>query len=143
MTTALIEIAEQELFLVSELREKELARLDLVAQKGKSLLDIEIVDKATYKLVHDGQIELRDNRTRISKGRLLFTEALTKQTKEAIQCEKDLIARIEPTEQLLKAKKDAYDTEQERIKKEKEESELLVLQDRLQELNKYGVVMDI
>lgn len=143
MTTALTEIAEQELFLVSELREKELARLDLVAQKGKSLLDIEIVDKASYKLVHDGQIELRDNRTRISKGRLLFTESLTKQTKEAIQCEKDLIARIEPTEQALKAKKEAYDNEQERIKKEKEEAELIVLQDRLQELNKYGVVMDI
>jgi len=143
MTTALTEIAEQELFMVEELRAKEFNRLDLVAMKWKSLLDIEIVDKASYKLVHDGQIELRDNRTRITKGRLLFTESLTKQTKDAIQYEKDLIARIQPTEEALKAKKDAYDKEQDRIKKEKEEADRKVLQERLEELQKYGVIQDI
>lgn len=137
MTTALTEIAEQELFLVPELREQELAKLDLVALKAKTALDIEIVDKKTYEAVHEAQMECRNNRTRISKGRLLFTEILTQQTKDAIKIEKEMIAKIEPTEQALKAKKEAYDNEQERIKKEKEEAELLVLQDRLQELNKY------
>lgn len=143
MTTALTEIAEQELFIVEELRAKEFNRLDLVAMKAKTALDIEITDKLSYKIVHDAQIELRDNRTRITKGRLLFTEWLTKQTKDAIQCEKDLIARIQPTEEALKAKKEAYDKEQDRIKKEKEEAELLVLQERLEELQKYGVIQDI
>ena len=143
MTTALTEIAEQELFIVEELRAKEFNRLDLVAMKAKTALDIEITDKLSYKIVHDAQIELRDNRTRITKGRLLFTEWLTKQTKDAIQCEKDLIARIQPTEEALKAKKEAYDKEQDRIKKEKEEAERKVLQERLEELQKYGVIQDI
>lgn len=142
-TTALTEVAELELFSVNELREKELSRLDLVAQKAKTALDIEIVDKKTYEIVNDAQMECRNNRTRISKGRLMFTESLTKQTKDAIQCEKDLIARIEPTEQALKAKKDQYDLEQDRIKKEKEAAELQILQDRIDEFKSYGVIMDI
>ena len=143
MTTALTEIAEQELFLVTELLEKEEARLDLLAIKAKPALETKIVDKASYKIIHDAQIELRDNRTRISKGRLLFTDRNTRQNKEAIQCEKDLIARIQPTEEALKAKKEVYDTEQDRIKKEKEEAELRILQDRIDELTKYGAVLDV
>jgi hypothetical protein len=142
-TTALTEIAELELFSVNELREKELSRLDLVALKAKTALDIDIVDKKTYDIVHDAQMECRNNRTRISKGRLMFTESLTKQTKDAIQCEKDLIARIQPTEEALKAKKDEYDSEQDRIKKEKEAAELQTLQDRIDELKSYGIIMDI
>ena len=54
-----------------------------------------------------------------------------------------MIARIQPTEEALKAKKEAYDKEQDRIKKEKEEAERKVLQERLEELQKYGVIQDI
>ena len=138
-TTALTEIAEQELFTVSELRENEVARLDLVATKAKTALDIEIVDKKTYEIVHEAQMECQKNRTRLSKGRLAFTEILTIQTKDAIRVEKELIAIIEPTEQALKAKKLAYEAEQARIKAEKEAQAMKILEERNNELLSYGV----
>lgn len=142
-TTALTEIAEQELFTVSELREKEHARLDLVALKAKTALDIEIVDKKTYEAVHEAQMECQRNRTRISKGRLAFTEILTIQTKDAIRVEKEMIAIIEPTEQALKAKKIAYDTEQARIKAEQEAQAMRILEERNNELLSYGVTVPL
>lgn len=58
--------------------------------------------------------------------------------KKVIEVEKDLISTIEPTEEALKAKKKAYDDEKERIKAEEAKKAEEALNNRVQELAKYG-----
>lgn len=134
------ELVETQIFSVQDLRNSEVLRLEEVAKKGQEAIDIDITDKATLKLVHDARIMLQKNRTTISKSRLAFTAGLTQAQKDAIQIEKDLIAIISPTELLLEEKEKAYEAEQDRIKKEKEEAEQANIQKRFDALNEIEAV---
>ena len=138
--TETTEMVETKIFSVQDLRTAEIARLEEVAKMGTDMLKVEITDKATLKAVHDARIVLQKNRTTITNSRKAFTENLTKAQKDAIQIEKDLIAIISPTEILLDEKEKAYEAEQARIKKEKEEAEQAIIQKRYDALNEIEAV---
>lgn len=138
--TETTDLVETKIFSVQDLRTAEVLRLEEVAKKGKEAIDIEIIDKATLKAVHDARIILQKNRTTILKSRLAFTAGLTQAQKDAIQIEKDLIAIISPTELALEEKEKAYEAEQARIKKEKEEAEQANIQKRFDALNEIEAV---
>lgn len=138
--TETTDLVETQIFSVQDLRNAEVLRLEEVAKKGQEAIDIDITDKASLKLVHDARILLQKNRTTISKSRLAFTAGLTQAQKDAIQIEKDLIAIISPTELALEEKEKAYEAEQARIKKEKEEAEQANIQKRYDALNEIEAV---
>ena len=93
------------------------AELIELAKKYESATQIEIVDKTTYDQVHKAQIELRDTRNAIKEQWLAIRENANKFIKQVTTAEKELLALIQPTEDILIAKKDAWK------KKEEEEKE--------------------
>lgn len=114
------------------------AELITLADEAKKALSVEIVDKKTYEQVHQAQMILRDARVNIEKtGKTMREDAVAYQ-KKVIEVEKDLIAVISPVEEELKAKKKVYDDEQERIKEEEARKAEEALNNRVQELAKYG-----
>jgi nucleolar protein involved in exit from mitosis len=84
-------------------------------------------------------MKLRDERIKWQNARKEFTEPLDERKKIAIERERAITSNIIPYEEELKAKKEAYDAEKERIKAEKEAEEMRILQTRIDELTKYGV----
>lgn len=58
--------------------------------------------------------------------------------KQVIEVEKDLVSVISPTEEALKAKKKSWNDEQERKKEEEARKAEEALNNRVQELAKYG-----
>lgn len=135
MTDTTTALAEAQIFEVTDLKDKEAARLQALADKSKKALEIEITDRLTLKEVHDARIALRDNRTKLAKDRKGFTAHLDEKKNSAISIEKELLGIISPIEEALLAKEEAYEKEQERIKAQQKKEEEENLQRRIERLN--------
>lgn len=141
MTNQIIDITS--IFTSENFYESEKERIAKLADKAKTALETPITDKASYKINHEAQIELRDERIKWEKARKEFTASLDEKKKFAIDRERSITCHIIPVEEELKAKKEAYDAEQERIKAEKEAEEARIFQERYDELMKYWVTTDL
>lgn len=130
-------------YTTTQLKEAKKAQLQTLADKAQTARSTPITDKASFKLVHETQIALRDERIAIEKGRKDFTASLDERKKAAIEIERELTGIISPIEEELKAKKEEYEKEQERIKEEEERKKAEVLQDRIRELDSYEAHYDI
>lgn len=137
MTTAQITkvIDISNIYNTNKMREEKEAELALAAEEGKKVQAIEITDKTSFQKVHDMQMKLLKLRTGIANDRKDFTKHLDEKKAAAIEIEKSLIGMIAPTEEALKAKKEAYEAEQERIKEEKKAEAARILQGRIDKLN--------
>lgn len=125
-----------------ELREAKKQELLTLAEEAKKVLEVEIIDNKTKDIVHAEQMKLRNARVEIEKARKDFTKNLDEQKAGAITIERELIAIISETEELLKAKKEAYEA---KIKAEKEAEEARkqqIIAERTTKLAKYGEVYD-
>jgi hypothetical protein len=141
MTNQIIDITS--IFTSENFYESEKLRIEKLAEKAKIALDTPITDKETYKINHETQMELRDERIKWEKARKEFTASLDEKKKFAIDRERSITSHIIPIEETIKSKKEEYDKEQERIKAEKEAEEMRVFQARYDELMKYGVTTDL
>jgi len=111
------------------------ADLQVLAAKHTGL--VEIKNKAGRDQVHGAAMELMRARTAIKKVADEVREDAKKFNAAVIAEEKRLTAIVEPEELRLKALRDAWDAEQERIKREAEEKErarVLALGARIQEI---------
>lgn len=97
--------------------------LDLRAMVAKHAGLIEIKDKAGREQVHSAAMELMRARTSIKKVADEVRDDAKKFNAAVIAGEKRLTAIVEPEELRLKGLRDAWDAEQERIKREAEEKE--------------------
>lgn len=125
-----------------ELREAKKQELLILAEEAKKVLEVEIIDNKTKEIVHAEQMKLRAARVEIEKARKDFTKNLDEQKAGAITIERELISIISETEDLLKAKKEAYEA---KIKAEKEAEEARkqqIIAERTTKLAKYGEVYD-
>jgi len=92
----------------------ELARM---ADESNTLIINGIDDREGYQRVHEARVKLKSTRVNLEKiGKMLRMDALIFQ-KKVIETEKELIAIIEPAEQLLQSKQEAIDEEKERVKR--------------------------
>lgn len=135
MTNQIIDITS--IFTSENFYEAEKLRISQLAEKAKTALATPITDKASYKINHEAQMELRDERIKWEKARKDFTASLDEKKKFAIDRERSITCHIIPVEEELKAKKEAYDAEQERIKAEKEAEEMRIFQSRVDEMASY------
>lgn len=113
----------------------------LVALVGKHKDITEIKDKAGREQAHGAAMELMRTRTTIADLSKKARDDATKFSKAVIAEETRLIAIIEPEEKRLKALRDGWDEEQERIKREKAEAErkrLLAIGERITEIKGYA-----
>lgn len=138
MTTNLV-IDTTSIFTSEQFFEDEKARIAKLAEEAKTALALPITDNNSYRINHETQMKLRDERIKWEKARKEFTASLDEKKKFAIDRERAITCNIIPYEEELKAKKEAYDAEKERIKAEKEAEEMRILQNRIDELTKYGV----
>lgn len=114
---------------------------DLHAMVAKHTGLVEIKDKAGREQVHGAAMELMRARTSIKKVADEVRDDAKKFNAAVIAEEKRLTAIVEPEEARLKALRDAWDAEQERIKREAEEKErqrLLALGARIQEIRSFA-----
>lgn len=119
------------------------AELIALADTLRHTLDIVIVDKKTYEEVHSAQMKLADARIITEKqGKALREDAIAFQ-RQVLEREKELLAPLIPIEDALKAKKKAYNDEQERIKKEESDRKERILTERIQKLSEYNVVPNV
>ena len=114
---------------------------DLLAMAVKHTSLVEIKDKAGREQVHGAAMELMRARTSVkARGDEVREDA--KQFNQAVLDEQArLIKLVEPEEKRLKALRDAWDVEQERIKREAEEKErarVLALGARIQEIRGFA-----
>jgi len=116
--------------------------LNTLAHESDKIIAIDIVDTKTYKQVHAQHMIIRDKRIEIEKARKSFTEVKQKEVKDAILIEKDLVSIISEKEDELKAKKEVYDKEQERIKQEEEAKKQAKITARIQALAQFGITYD-
>jgi hypothetical protein len=102
--------------------------------KYSDLKIIDIKDIESYKAVHTARIEIKGYRVKIEHRRKELTEdALNYQ--RAINAEaKRITALLEPIEKHLLEQETFYDTEKERVKKDKEEAEVQLLKKRVDRL---------
>lgn len=112
--------------------------LIVLADEAKQALSIEIVDKKTYEQVHQAEMMLKEARISVEKTWKAMREDAIAFQKKVIEVEKDLVSVISPTEEALKAKKKAWNDEQERKKEEEARKAEEALNNRVQELAKYG-----
>lgn len=113
------------------------AELVALANDLRPTLSITIVDKKTYDMVHIAQMKLADARIVTEKqGKALREDALSFQ-RQVLEREKELLAEITPIEEELKAKKKAYNDEQERIKQEEINRKERIFNDRISQLHAY------
>lgn len=127
------------IFTSEKFFEDEKLRIEKLATKAKTALDTPITDANSYRINHEAQMELRDERIKWEKARKEFTANLDEKKKFAIDRERAITSNIIPYEEELKAKKEAYDAEKERIKAEEKAEKMRVLDARIQELQIYGV----
>lgn len=140
-TTQIIDMTS--IFTSEQFYEQEKLRIEKLAGKAKTALETPITDKESYKINHDTQMELRDERIKWEKARKDFTASLDEKKKFAIDRERSITCHIIPVEEELKAKKEAYDAEQERIKAEEEAQKTKVFQERINEMASYGYTTDL
>lgn len=96
---------------------------DLIALATKHTSITEIKDKAGREQAHGAAMELMRARTTIADVAKKARDDATKFSKAVIDEEKRLVAIVEPEEKRLKGLRDAWDEEQERIKRERAEAE--------------------
>lgn len=131
------------IFTSEQFFKEEEKRIEKLAETAKTALNTPIKDIATYKINHEAQMQLRDERIKWEKARKDFTSSLDEKKKFAIDRERSITCHIIPIEEELKAKKEAYDAEQERIKAEKEAEKQRTFQARLDEMTSYGYTTDL
>lgn len=139
MTTKDLVIDITSIFTSDNFFEQEKIRIAKLAEEAKTALALPITDANSYRINHETQMKLRDERIKWEKARKEFTASLDEKKKYAIDRERAITSNIIPYEEELKAKKEAYDAEKERIKAEKEAEAMRILQTRIDELTKYGV----
>lgn len=113
----------------------------LVALAAKNTGIVEIKDKAGRDQAHGAAMELMRTRTTIADLSKKARDDATKFSKAVIAEETRLIAIIEPEEKRLKALRDGWDEEQERIKREKAEAErkrLLAISEQISAIKNYA-----
>ena len=113
--------------------------LKTIAAKHVGL--VEIKDKAGREQVHGAAMELMRARTAIKKTADEVRDDAKKFNAAVIAEEKRLTAIVEAEETRLKALRDAWDAEQERIKREAEEKErarILAAGKRVQEIREFA-----
>lgn len=119
------------------------AELIALANDLRPTLDITIIDKKTYDMVHSAQMKLADARIVTEKqGKALREDAISFQ-RMVLEREKELLSEITPIEEALKAKKKAYNDEQERLKQEEINRKERVLNDRITQLAEYNYTPNI
>jgi len=143
MTTTNLVIDVTSIFTSEQFFEEEKARIAKLAEEAKTALALPITDNASYKINHETQMKLRDERIKWEKARKDFTSSLDEKKKFAIDRERAITSNIIPYEEELKAKKEAYDAEKERIKAEEEAKRMQILQKRIEELQKYEVTVPL
>jgi hypothetical protein len=115
--------------------------LHLMTIAAKHVGLVEIKDKAGREQVHGAAMELMRARTAIKKTADEVRDDAKKFNAAVIAQEKRLTALVEAEETRLKALRNAWDAEQERIKREAEEKErarLLDLGARIQEIRAFA-----
>jgi hypothetical protein len=142
MTTNLV-IDVTSIFTSEQFFEEEKTRIAKLAEEAKTALALPITDSTSYRINHETQMKLRDERIKWEKARKDFTSSLDEKKKFAIDRERAITSNIIPYEEELKAKKEAYDKEKERIKAEEEAERMRVFQARYDEMTKYGVTTDL
>lgn len=143
MTTTNLVIDVTSIFTSEQFFEDEKARIAKLAEEAKTALALPITDNASYKINHETQMKLRDERIKWEKARKDYTSSLDEKKKFAIDRERAITSNIIPYEEELKAKKEAYDAEKERIKAEEEAKRMQILQIRIDELTLYGVTVPL
>ncbi|MFM2253768.1 MAG: hypothetical protein RJB68_2105, partial [Pseudomonadota bacterium] len=98
-----------------------------LASKNKAI--VAIIDKPGREQAHGAAMELKRTRTAIQATGKAARDDATKFSKAVIAEENRLIAIIEPEETRLLALRDGWDTEQARIKAEKEAAERVRIMD--------------
>lgn len=98
-----------------------------LASKNKAI--VAIIDKPGREQAHGAAMELKRTRTAIQATSKAARDDATKFSKAVIAEENRLIAIIEPEETRLLALRDGWDTEQARIKAEKEAAERVRIMD--------------
>lgn len=119
------------------------AELIALAEKHKAATQIEIIDKETYEQVHSAQIVLRDTRNDIKNQWLAIRENANKFIKQVTAAEKELLALITPTEDILIAKKEEWKKKEDEKKEAERKQQEELVNNRVQELAKYGYVHDL
>lgn len=119
------------------------AELVALATELRPTLNITIVDKKTYDMVHSAEMKLASARITTEKqGKALREDAVLFQ-RAVLDRQKELLAEITPIEDELKAKKKAYNDEQDRIKQEDINRKERVLNDRIVQLSQYNFTPNI
>jgi len=119
------------------------AELIALAEKHKAATEIQIVDKASYDKVHEAQIELRDTRNAIKDQWLAIRDSANKFIKQVTAAEKELLALIVPTEDILIAKKEEWKKKEEEEKERKRKEQEELANKRVQELAQYWYIHDL
>lgn len=119
------------------------AELIALTEKHKAAIHIEIIDKETYEQVHSSQIVLRDTRNDIKNQWLAIRENANKFIKQVTAAEKELLALITPTEDILIAKKEEWKKKEDEKKELERKAQEELANNRNQELAKYGYVHDL
>lgn len=117
--TALVPVAERAALALSSTKTEE--HLKALATKHQAITVIK--DKAGREQAHNAAMELQKARTTIEKIAKEARDDATKFSKAVIAEERRLIAITEAEEKRLFAVRDAWDAEQERIRREKAEAE--------------------
>lgn len=134
-TTALAPIERAALALESSKTEAHLLAL---ATKHASI--VQVKDKAGREQAHGAAMELTRARTTVEKAAKEAREDATKFSKAVIAEADRLVAIVAPEETRLKAVRDAWDTEQARIKAEaeaKERARVLAITERIAAIKSY------
>lgn len=119
------------------------AELIELAKSHEAATKIEIVDKTTYDQVHKAQIVLRDARNAIKEQWLAIRESANNFIKQVTTAEKELLAIIQPTEEILIAKKEAWKKKEEEEKEKARKAQEELANNRMQALAQYGYVHDL
>lgn len=125
-----------------DLRENKKKELKTLNEEAKKALEVEIVDNKTKEIVHAEQMKLKNARIEIEEARKDFTRSLDEQKTSAIAIERELIGIISGTEELLKAKKEAYNAKVKAEKEAEERRKQEKIAERTMKLAKYGEVYD-
>ena len=114
---------------------------DLTALALKNVHIVAVVDKAGRQQAHGAAMELRTARTTIAKVSKDARDDATQFQRAVIAEEKRLIALVEPEENRLIGLRDAWDEEQERIKREaeaKERARITAIHERISEIRGFA-----
>jgi len=117
------------------------ADLHDLAAKNKDI--VKVIDKSGREQAHGAAMELKRARTSIEKVSKDARDDANKFSKAVIAEEKRLIAIIEPEEARLVSLRDAWDAEQERIKRQAEEKErarITAIHQQIAEIRNYAAL---